>query len=260
MSTLHRIEVALKPGLLDSLARRLSLQLTQDAGLPVQEVRTVRVFTLEGDIEASELARAAAKLFADPISEVVSTDSSLTESVLPGFDLAFEIGFRPGVTDNVGHSSAEGLSELLGRPFVGKVFASLQVLVKGVTPAQAEAAAASLHNALIEDCEIRTAAQWKAGSHFASRSRAVLSSHTPVVETISLPKSDADLLALSKSRTLALTVEEMRCVKEHYDNPEVQAKRAKIGMPAEPTDVELEVIAQTWSEHCKHKHFAATIE
>ena len=260
MSKLHRIEVAIKPGLLDSLARRLALQLTEDAGLPAQAVRTLRVFTLEGDITETELALAGKKLFADPISEIWALDQALTEKVLPNFDLVFEIGFKPGVTDNVGHSSAEGLSELLGRPFTGKVFASLQVLVKGVTPVQAAAAAASLHNALIEECELRTAAQWKAGERFAARSRAVLSSHTPVVETIALPKSDEDLLALSKKRTLALTVEEMRCVKEHYDNPEVQAKRAAIGMPVAPTDVELEVIAQTWSEHCKHKLFAATIE
>jgi phosphoribosylformylglycinamidine synthase subunit PurSL len=33
-----------------------------------------------------------------------------------------------------------------------------------------------------------------------------------------------------------------------------------LGLPEGPTDIELEAIAQTWSEHCKHKIFAADIE
>lgn len=260
MSTLHRIEVAIKPGLTDSLARRLSQQLAEDAGIPVRTVRTLRVFTLEGEASPAELQRAGERLFADPVSEDWTLDAPLTEQVLTDFDAVFEIGFRPGVTDNVGRSSAEGLSELWGRPFAGKVFASLQVLVAGLSEAQIPSAAASLHNTLIEDCEIRTAAQWKAGERFPARSRAVLSSHTPKVETISLPEDDQGLVDLSRSRTLALTLEEMRAVKAHYAAPVVRQKREKLGLPLDPTDMELEVIAQTWSEHCKHKIFAATVE
>jgi phosphoribosylformylglycinamidine synthase len=33
-----------------------------------------------------------------------------------------------------------------------------------------------------------------------------------------------------------------------------------MGLPLEPTDIELEALAQTWSEHCKHKIFAADVE
>jgi hypothetical protein len=39
----------------------------------------------------------------------------------------------------------------------------------------------------------------------------------------------------------------------------VRARRADAGLPADPTDVELECLAQTWSEHCKHKIFAAHV-
>ncbi len=53
---------------------------------------------------------------------------------------------------------------------------------------------------------------------------------------------DAGLLHVSKSGTLALTVEEMRTIQNHFDSQ----GRA-------PTDIELESIAQTWSEHCSHK-------
>ncbi len=36
--------------------------------------------------------------------------------------------------------------------------------------------------------------------------------------------------------------------------------RGKLGLQKMPTDVELEAIAQTWSEHCKHKIFDAEID
>jgi phosphoribosylformylglycinamidine synthase II len=58
-----------------------------------------------------------------------------------------------------------------------------------------------------------------------------------------------DLLALSQFMKLSLSREDMLAVQEIYR----EWKR-------EPTDVELEVIAQTWSEHCKHRIFGATIE
>ena len=58
-----------------------------------------------------------------------------------------------------------------------------------------------------------------------------------------------DLLALSQRMELSLSREDM---------VEIQATFREWGR--EPTDVELEVIAQTWSEHCKHRIFAATIE
>ena len=38
------------------------------------------------------------------------------------------------------------------------------------------------------------------------------------------------------------------------------AARQAVGLDGRPTDVEIEAIAQTWSEHCKHKIFNARIE
>jgi phosphoribosylformylglycinamidine synthase len=52
----------------------------------------------------------------------------------------------------------------------------------------------------------------------------------------------------------------MRAIKAYYADAETRAHRTKAGLPASPTDVELEVLAQTWSEHRKHKIFAADID
>jgi phosphoribosylformylglycinamidine synthase len=70
------------------------------------------------------------------------------------------------------------------------------------------------------------------------------------VERVSLAGlSDDELVALSRKRLLSLDLNEMRAIKEFY----AQLDRA-------PTDVELETLAQTWSEHCVHKTFRAEID
>lgn len=56
------------------------------------------------------------------------------------------------------------------------------------------------------------------------------------------------LFELSKEMKLSLSEEDMLAVQTYYRES-----------GREPTDVELEVIAQTWSEHCKHRIFSAEI-
>ncbi|MFN3966692.1 MAG: AIR synthase-related protein, partial [Endomicrobiia bacterium] len=64
-----------------------------------------------------------------------------------------------------------------------------------------------------------------------------------------LDLSDKELVELSKKNLLSLSLKEMKAIQSYYK---------KIGR--NPTDVELETIAQTWSEHCKHKSFTGVIE
>lgn len=54
--------------------------------------------------------------------------------------------------------------------------------------------------------------------------------------------SDDDLERINSERNLSLSLEEMRRIKEHYKK-----------LNRDATDVELEMIAQIWSEHCCHK-------
>ena len=57
------------------------------------------------------------------------------------------------------------------------------------------------------------------------------------------------LAVLSASMLLSLDSVEMKKVQDHF---------VKLGR--NPTQAELETIAQTWSEHCKHKTFTAEID
>ncbi len=61
--------------------------------------------------------------------------------------------------------------------------------------------------------------------------------------------NDDNLLAISHERRLALDLAEMQAIRAYFQQEE-----------RDPTDVELEMLAQTWSEHCVHKTFKALIE
>src|SRR5947209_476113 len=61
--------------------------------------------------------------------------------------------------------------------------------------------------------------------------------------------NDAALEQLSCDGQLALTLDEMRAIQSHFR-----------GQGRDPTDVELETLAQTWSEHCSHKTLKGRIE
>ncbi|MEO1615840.1 MAG: phosphoribosylformylglycinamidine synthase subunit PurL, partial [Planctomycetota bacterium] len=59
---------------------------------------------------------------------------------------------------------------------------------------------------------------------------------------------DAQLEALSRDGQLYLTLVEMQTIRDHF-----------VSLDRDPTDIELESIAQTWSEHCSHKTLAGRI-
>ena len=59
---------------------------------------------------------------------------------------------------------------------------------------------------------------------------------------------DGQLAELSRQRMLSLDVTEMRAIQAHFRS-----------CGRDPTDAELETLAQAWSEHCVHKTFKARI-
>ncbi|MFN0008723.1 MAG: phosphoribosylformylglycinamidine synthase subunit PurL [Planctomycetota bacterium] len=70
-----------------------------------------------------------------------------------------------------------------------------------------------------------------------------------VVHVALTKASDERLASISRDGALSLSLLEMQAIRDHY------AAQKK-----EPTIAELETIAQTWSEHCKHKTFGGVIE
>ncbi|NLV41441.1 MAG: phosphoribosylformylglycinamidine synthase [Candidatus Hydrogenedentes bacterium] len=256
----NRIEVAMKSGRPDPAGVALCARLREDLGVHVREARLVDVYTLLGEFSPEELERLRAELFTDPVIQ----ESAVNRSVVTGADCVVEVGFLPGVTDNVGRSAREGAQDTLGRPLPegDAVFKSTLYALWGVDRAAAERiASGALANELIEQAVVRTAPEMADLDGKPLLALPVVTQRGDVtVREIPLDLPDGELSALSRDMMLALDLTEMKVIQAHYASPETRAARAALGMPAAPTDIELECLAQTWSEHCKHKIFSAAIE
>jgi phosphoribosylformylglycinamidine synthase subunit PurSL len=255
----NRIEVSFKSDCRDPLGESVQRAIVEDLGLGVDKVRTVDVYTIDADLTPQEVERLRQELFADPVIQ----ESSATGRLARDFLWIIEVGFRPGVTDNVGKSAREGIEEVLGRHLAPQeaVYTSRQYLLTGrLTRDEVERVAGDLlANSLIQRWQIRSIEDWAEGSDTDLGIPKVGSPGPVRVESIPLHLADVELKRLSDSRMLALSLEEMQAIRRYFEDPARAVERCAIGLPQWPTDVELEALAQTWSEHCKHKIFNARI-
>jgi len=256
----HRIEVSLKPGVRDARGERIKREIEHFLHLPISKVETIDVYTVDAPLTAAELENAAAGPFSDPVIQLWSMDKPAATT---GFDFAVEVGFRPGVTDNVGRTGREAVEYLTGRPFAAGegVYHSVQYLFSGtVTREVVERIATELLcNTLIQRYTVLSAHEYATQGGFTAIVPKVQAESKAEVTEIDLEVSDEELMRISKDGVLALTLEEMKIIQAHYRDPAVRTERARVGLGPKPTDVELECLAQTWSEHCKHKIFAGTV-
>ncbi len=179
------------------------------------------------------------------------------------WDWLVEVGFRPGVTDNVGRTAREAISAISNIKFKDNeaVYTSKQYLITGnLEKTQVETIAGGLlANELIQYYRIVQFKKFNKNKGLSVYVPKVEIETEPKVKKINLDIGDDRLLKLSRERTLALSLEEMKIIRDYFENSEVLARRRKYGLGKLVTDVELEALAQTWSEHCKHKIFNAEI-
>jgi len=172
-----------------------------------------------------------------------------------------EVGFRPGVTDNVARSAEEALLLCSDLP-ITVATAKLYYLFGTENEQQAQKIAQTLlGNVLIQSIQVWSTSDFENSNRFedVQLPTVQLQPFTEQYETIDTTRSIEDLLVQSKESCWALNAEELSHIQQHFCLPSVQEKREKLNLPTLPTDVEMEVIAQSWSEHCKHKIFAANI-
>jgi phosphoribosylformylglycinamidine synthase II len=255
----HRIEVAIKQGLRDSSGEKQAARVRSDLGIAVQSVRTIDCYTIDAALTKAQLEHLGREAYSDPITQVWSVDRPLANA----FDWIIEVGLLPGVTDNVGRTAREALEACLSvRLKEGeKVYTSCQYLIKGkLSQTEAERIATQLlGNPLINRFEIRSHEQWDHQKGMGIIVPKVTGLKGGRVERFDLGIGDQALLLFSRERLLALSLAEMQAIQGYFRQEEVQKKRQEIGIGVQITDVELEAIAQTWSEHCKHKIFQARI-
>ncbi len=255
-----RLCIGLLENIKDVVGESLKKQILRDLKISVDRVKVMKVYTISG-VTKEEMEKIIDRaIIHDPVLHVVST-----KPLARDFDWIIEVAFRPGVTDNEGKVAKEAIKNGLRLPSSRdiSVYFATQYLINGdIEEEEVKSIARDLLcNELIEEFRIRQKKEWDRSPGFEIKIPAVTGKSSDRVEIIPLTKmDDKELVNISKQRVLALSLDEMLVIKNYYLKEGVRSHRKSIGLPENPTDVELEALAQTWSEHCKHKIFNAKIE
>ena len=212
----------------------IALGLTDLKGLEFRNL-----YFIEGALCKEDLQRLAGEVLSDPVAETYRWRS---DNGAEDERRAIEIGLRPGVTDPVAEQIVRS-AKLIGIEGVERAATGQRYLLDSrsrLGPNELD----TLARRLLANPVIQRYALGELDPIFPHAVQA-----SGQVAVIALRDFDPEaLLALSDARRAALDLAEMRAVQAHYRHE-----------GRDPTDVEFETIAQTWSEHCMHKTFRAHI-
>lgn len=237
-------EVEIRPahGEVDRDGQRV---LAESKGLGLTSVTSVaatRSFLLQGDLDESTVSQIGKTLLVDPVTET-STIRALGKGQSNGAAKGqlLNVLFKPGVTDNVAHST---LQTLKARKLPVEAIATCRKYLFNGDASAAELkrlGAKVLSNDAIEHVVVGALEM----DHISVGGKYEFKLGHVAIRGL----DDAALMKLSKEGQLYLQLEEMRTIRRYFEE-----------LGREPTDVELETVAQTWSEHCSHKTLAGRVE
>ncbi len=257
-----RIEIFYREHGIDGRALKTLKALRTNVSTKIKDVFIADVYMTD----CAELNAAhAADIFSDKVAQRCKIDEpAVNANLLPDWNFIVEIAYKAGVNDPVATTARKAIENNLGVKLSEAtiVQTAQQFIIKSdeLTQLETKKLLGLLHNNLIQRAHYISKASWDKGERMEALYSNKVAESKIEVETIQVKGlTDTQLAELSRKRLLALSPEEMNSIQEYYSRPEIIAKRNESGLPAEPTDVELEMIAQTWSEHCKHKILNARI-
>ena len=248
-------------GLPDARGESVRSMLKVDYGIEVSSVRVILGYHVISNISDSDAKSLIYDLFADPVIEVGSLNARLLDKFPDPPDAAIQVGFKPGVTDNSGQAGLDGLKTLFPDQSDARLATFTTYALWGIEGRISSSELASyLHNPMIERAAVAGRQDCANGAwpllDFPMIPTTIF--HEPA--TVDLEVSDERLIEISERGLLALNLNEMKAIQEHYRDSHTRSVRKEAGLPSDrPTDAELECLAQTWSEHCSHKIFSARI-
>ena len=236
----YRVELRSKDGFGDPHADGVLTHIRELDIDTVQAVRHARLFFLFGVDSEADAQRIAQELLVDPVMETCTVRSEVSDADACDSFATVEVHLQPGVMDPVA-ASAESAVREMGISIEGILTGRRYELIGDVSDEQRNTIATRLlANAVIEDAYYE--------AHMAEAHPG-----TPYqldVKTVAICDLDDDgLMQLSDDNDMFLNLTEMKGIQEYYR-----------GKGREAFDVELEMIAQTWSEHCCHKTFGSDVE
>jgi phosphoribosylformylglycinamidine synthase II len=231
---IQEVRVIAKPGLPDSKGDETLYEINQALGIQsVERVRTARVFRFEG-ISEKEADYLAGKLLAEDVFQTYRINGPVIEDAA----VVVEVAYKPGVMNPEAASLLKsardlGINGLIAADssweygFYGSNISSTDI--------------DRILNNLLVNATIEYVVREKPQT-------LVIKGIPGPTEVIPIRRmNDEELLALSQDK-LFLNLEEMKIVQKYFSS-----------LQRDPTDCEIEIIAQTWSEHCVHKTFKARI-
>jgi phosphoribosylformylglycinamidine synthase len=234
---IHRIDVRSKSAV-DPLGEAIRHQIAE-FGTDVGPITTYRIFLIDTSADASQIRRIADELLSDCVVEQAEIVTQGTTAASASNRI--EIHLKPGVMDPVAASTEMAIRDMgieVKEVRTGRAY----VMQKTIDRAELQRIASRvLANGVIESVHFDrfVPTQFPAGHEYKFQLRHVQ------IRTL----SDDQLKKLSREGHLFLSLEEMKAVQGYFREQN-----------REPTDVELETLAQTWSEHCVHKTLKSAVE
>ncbi|MBF0231159.1 MAG: phosphoribosylformylglycinamidine synthase subunit PurS, partial [Desulfamplus sp.] len=273
------IEIALKPELLDAEAKGLQKKALEYFNIDIQDGRTVNLVTIEAELSQAQLQAIKDEILTNPIIQVSSlittvenrrSDISYTHLAPDAplnidFDWCIWIGFRPGVRDNAGSTAMEAIRDLLKRNFAEgeDVYTSKRycLISKHLIRSDVEKIASELlANPIIQQWKIFSKDEWESNKNSILTIPKVVLNHEPSFQILNI-ESDEALEKISNERNLALNPRDIPIIRSYFLDENVRKSRKNtlddnnLSLAEGPTDVEIEYISQSRSDHCNHNTF-----
>ncbi len=249
---LWEIEIKTADGFIDREAARVLSECESLGCQSVKQVQSARLFLIQGASLSEEELDSIQQLLTDPVTETstrkllasdTNKESEPATVTATGCDFKqqIQILFKPGMTDNVAMSTRRELQQ------------------RGLPVEEVATVRRYWFNADAETSQVQRVISKILANDAIERvtvgplqlTSISLGHHVPFelrhVQLSGL--NDEQLMQISQENLLSLSLVEMRTIQQYFN------ERGR-----EPTDIELETIAQTWSEHCSHKTLAGRIK
>lgn len=245
------VRVSPRTGQADAAGRAVLGDIHQLGLEHVSDVHSARIYFFAGRLAKADMQLLAQELLCDPVAEQYEIAVGFSNRDDRGD--AIEVHPLPGVMNPVALTARAAANRLLanrGSPdaHVHEVQTARRYKIHGArSRAELEQIAGK---ALANDCVER----WYIRG-FGRDDTIPEKFPEPIIKPFKLERvalsrlGDEELVKLSRSAHLFLSLEEMRAIRDHF-----------VRLEREPTDLELETLAQTWSEHCVHKTLKSAVD
>lgn len=237
---IYSIEIRNKPDIFDAQAEGLKKDILDLGISSIVDLEISQIYFLKGELSDSDLRRICEELLTDPLTQNYLMGVPIYQNTNVPDEFVFVVAYNPGVMDPWEESTLKGVNDL-GIKGLEEVRTAKKYVLRGKLTKEE---LSFICDKLLVNKTIQ---------HILDKEKHFIFDNPRykfnLVTVDILNAKIGDLKEISIKGQLFLSVQEMLAIKEYF-------KR----LGRNPTDCELETIAQTWSEHCKHKTLRGKIE